>query len=551
MSSSLGQSIAATLPKFVVQTLQGSSGEPSQCVTTAGEEGVCLMAKTCQKQGGLGIGRCSDRPDVDNVVSCGAEVSQEDVVFRNADYPSNQALFGQCKITVNAKPDICQLRLDFQEFVLSPPETCGPRAGFCVDDAFSVSAGVESASYPALCGQNSGQHMYVDMSQAKQAYLSVRLNTKSDMDRRWSIRITQISCWSPGLAPEGCLQYHTKASDVISSFNFVRNPTGFHYFAGLHYTICIRRQLGFCSIIYRENGFNGFRLSPLVNQQCKDAYLLIPTGSLGSVANGNLGDRFCGVRLAGNSVASDLAPFRVSFVTAPRIGYAECPCRPATVILPPGTSVVVPTVVDKPTSQNTVVVGNALVNGPPSVPVFQPVPAQVVQPAPVVVQPLPVVPVVPQPAPVVPVVAQPVPVVPVVAQPAPVPVVAQPAPVVPVVAQPAPVVPVVAQPAPVVPVVAQPAPVVPVVAQPAPVPVVSQPAPVVPLAQPAPVPVVAQPAPVLAQPAPVAPAQAPVFVVANNTQPQFRAEFRQLLDEQFICRAGGFSVRYSQIPCGC
>lgn len=95
---------------------------------------------------------------MDNVVSCGAEVSQEDVVFRNADYPSNQALFGQCKITVNAKPDICQLRLDFQEFVLSPPETCGPRAGFCVDDAFSVSAGVESASYPALCGQNSGQH---------------------------------------------------------------------------------------------------------------------------------------------------------------------------------------------------------------------------------------------------------------------------------------------------------------------------------------------------------------------------------------------------------
>lgn len=41
--------------------------------------------------------------------------------------------------------------------------------------------------------------VYVDMSQAKQAYLSVRLNTKSDMDRRWSIRITQISCWSPGL----------------------------------------------------------------------------------------------------------------------------------------------------------------------------------------------------------------------------------------------------------------------------------------------------------------------------------------------------------------
>lgn len=41
--------------------------------------------------------------------------------------------------------------------------------------------------------------VYVDVSQTKQAILSVRLNAETAVERRWSIRVTQISCWSPGL----------------------------------------------------------------------------------------------------------------------------------------------------------------------------------------------------------------------------------------------------------------------------------------------------------------------------------------------------------------
>lgn len=342
--SSFGQSIG--LPAFLVQTLDRVTSAPPQCVAESGQEGVCLQPKMCAKSGGVSLGRCSDqsticchRPEVENTATCGSVVSDDEVIFRSPDYPNQQAVFGQCQVTVNARADVCQLRLDFTEFSLSPPETCGPRAGYCLEDAFSVSAGLESSSYPVLCGFNSGQHMYVDVSQTKQAILSVRLSASKEMERRWSIRITQVSCWSPNLAPDGCLQYHTKASDVITSFNFVRNPTGFHYFANMHYSICIRRQLGFCSVLYQENGVNGFRLSPLTNQRCRDAYVLIPTGSTGRVGDGNLGDRICGAGFV--PVAANLAPLRVSFVTAPRIGYSDCPCpgqRPAVPLPRPTTT---------------------------------------------------------------------------------------------------------------------------------------------------------------------------------------------------------------------
>ncbi|XP_077529226.1 uncharacterized protein LOC144141558 [Haemaphysalis longicornis] len=356
--SSFGQSIG--LPAFLVQTLDRVTSAPPQCVAESGQEGVCIKPKMCTKSGGVSLGRCSDqsticcqRPEVEHTASCGSVVSDDEVIFRSPDYPQQQAVFGQCQVTINARADVCQLRLDFTEFSLSPPETCGPRAGYCLEDAFSVSAGLESSSYPVLCGFNSGQHMYVDVSQTKQAILSVRLSSSTEMERRWSIRVTQVSCWSPNLAPDGCLQYHTKASDVITSFNFVRNPTGFHYFANMHYSICIHRQLGFCSVLYQENGVNGFRLSPLTNQRCRDAYVLIPTGSTGRVGDGNLGDRICGAGFV--PVAANLAPLRVSFVTAPRIGYSDCPCpgqRPAVPVSRPTTTSTTTTTTRRPAQPN-------------------------------------------------------------------------------------------------------------------------------------------------------------------------------------------------------
>ncbi|KAH7939547.1 hypothetical protein HPB52_013665 [Rhipicephalus sanguineus] len=408
MAQSLGQNFP--VPSFLVQTADRVTPQPLQCVAPSGQEGLCIFAKQCLKDGGASLGRCNDGETIcchPANVYIFAQRKHEDRAgagqahhlrrhgvrrrgsVRSPDTPQQDAMFRQCQVTVQAREGVCQLRLDFSEFSLSPPETCGPRAGMCLDDAFSVSAGLESSNYPVLCGYNSGQHMYVDVSQTKQAILTVRLSARTERERRWSIRITQVSCWSPTMAPEGCLQYHTKASDVITSFNFVRNPTGFHYYANMHYSICIRRQLGFCSILYEENGTNGFRLSPLVNQRCRDAYVLIPTGSTGAVSDGNLGDRICGTTFT--PVAANLAPFRVSFVTGPRIGYSDCPCpgvrpngRPNTPVRPDPPAVVRPNPPPQvlPTQQP-----------PRPVEPIRPAPNQPAQPAPVVLPPVPETPI--------------------------------------------------------------------------------------------------------------------------------------------------------------
>lgn len=55
-----------------------------------------------------------------------------------------------------ASSDVCQLRLDFLDLSLAPPNG----DGICNTDAITVTGG--SSFVPALCGYNSGQHIYVN-----------------------------------------------------------------------------------------------------------------------------------------------------------------------------------------------------------------------------------------------------------------------------------------------------------------------------------------------------------------------------------------------------
>nr|XP_037271954.1 proline-rich extensin-like protein EPR1 isoform X1 [Rhipicephalus microplus] len=272
----------------------------------------------------------------------------------------------------------------------------------------------------------------------------------------------------------------------------------------MHYSICIRRQLGFCSILYEENGPNGFRLSPLVNQRCSDAYVLIPTGSTGSVRDGNLGDRICGTTFT--PVAANVTPFRLSFITGPRVGYSDCPCpgvRPNTPVLP---------------NPSTVIVNPPQVQ--PNPPQVQPNPAVVVNPP--VVQPNPAVVVNPP-------VVQP-----------------NPAVVNPPVVQPNPAV-VVNPP------VVQPNPAVvvnPPVVQPNPTVVVNPP-----VVQPNPT-VVVNPSPQVLPTQPQLPigSQLPAGLgstAANVTQFAGREFTERQFADALVCRAGGFSLKYTQLPYGC
>ncbi|XP_022251560.1 uncharacterized protein LOC111087817 [Limulus polyphemus] len=252
--------------------------------------------------------------------TCGDTIEQNGTLFRNPNFPAGFKRPGTCTVDVLFPSTVCLLRLDIHHFVLAEPDIDGPQRGRCVKDSFTVAAGSDVLSIPTLCGDNAEQHMYIDVSQSQKAVLTIRTGLDYKLVRKWAVQVTQINCTDPHKPPIGCLQYYTGSTNVIKSFNYVPQPLGQHYLSGLSQTICIRRELGFCSITYREEDDNGFDIGPdpdtnVGTSKCRAGYLLIPTGSLGSLTKGNVGDRFCGKGLANGMVTSRLLPFQMIFVT--------------------------------------------------------------------------------------------------------------------------------------------------------------------------------------------------------------------------------------------
>ena len=58
--------------------------------------------------------------------------------------------------------------------------------------------------------------------------------------RSWSIKVTQISCYSDLLAPQGCTQYYfgSGATNYVRTFNFDGSPS--RHLADQKQTMCVR-----------------------------------------------------------------------------------------------------------------------------------------------------------------------------------------------------------------------------------------------------------------------------------------------------------------------
>ena len=86
-----------------------------------------------------------------------------------------------------------------------------------------------------------------------EAWIVATVGNILDLEKSWQIRILQYECGSPMIAPDGCLQYHTGVSGEVSSFNWkLEDNTNDQMFsnslANLSYSVCIRRERGYCSI---------------------------------------------------------------------------------------------------------------------------------------------------------------------------------------------------------------------------------------------------------------------------------------------------------------
>lgn len=216
------------------------------CQSGTGNNGTCYSTSDCSKLGGTASGSCASGFGVCCLFTktCGQETSNNCTYFQNSGYPSTYDSVGSCQLTVNkCDSSVCQLRLDMDNFVLAQPEQTDHQ---CQSDQLIVSGG---SPIPAICGVNSGSHIYVDMGLSSNNPITLTVVTSgSSFSRSFSIKVTQLDCYSLSKASDGCLQYFTGVSGQMWSFNY--NDASGLQLSNTDYSICVRMERNFCGIQY-------------------------------------------------------------------------------------------------------------------------------------------------------------------------------------------------------------------------------------------------------------------------------------------------------------
>lgn len=237
------------------------------CIGDNSRNGTCFTDTECAQRGGTAAGSCALGYGVccTFIFGCGRTSSQNCTYFESTGGEVGQCRFRICPCSDN----ICQLRLDFETFVLNQPDTSlissSVNAGGqdistatqCIIDRFSVTNPGGNAP-PTICGSNTGQHMYVDASDACND-LGFNLGAAgSVVTRSWRIKITQYSCDFNNLAPEGCTQYFSGATtDIVQTYNF----QGGQHLADQNDLICVRREARNCRICWTTTAEGDFETS--------------------------------------------------------------------------------------------------------------------------------------------------------------------------------------------------------------------------------------------------------------------------------------------------
>jgi len=233
-----------------------------QCTTAAGLKGVCLTASECASQGSAS-GNCAASFGVCcfiKVDTCGGTVSRNCTYIESPSYPSDYSTTGDCSYSVTrCQDDICQIRLDFTAVSLQQPVSgTSTTTADCSDTKLAITGGTSSNSIfsnpPTLCGTLTGQHVYIDSGRASTA-ATLKFTLATSESNSWRIKVTQIECWNPTRAPEGCLQYYYgDTRHNVQSFNWdgTNSCSSGCIFDGQSYTVCYRPEKGMCGMQYNQ-----------------------------------------------------------------------------------------------------------------------------------------------------------------------------------------------------------------------------------------------------------------------------------------------------------
>jgi len=302
--------------------------------TGANRNGTCFTSSECGDKSGTSKGSCAAGFGTCCVFilddSTSKTVSQNNTYVQNPAYPSVYADSTDLTYTVNkCNSEVCYLRIDFEEFTILGPSNslewddatvlfadAEKSGGKCQLDTFDITAASGGGSFPQICGQNTGQHVYVSLGTASSDSATLAFGFTGDStSRKWDMKISQIECGSIDAPTDpSCLQYYTGLSGTIKTFNFLDTSTT--HLGSQDYSVCFRKEQGYCCIQYTECTAETGPFSLYVSEtgtvdaqvsqkegatSCTEDYITIAGGqgvcSTNPALGGVIRERYCGYYL--------------------------------------------------------------------------------------------------------------------------------------------------------------------------------------------------------------------------------------------------------------
>uniref|UniRef100_A0A1B0BFM7 CUB domain-containing protein n=1 Tax=Glossina palpalis gambiensis TaxID=67801 RepID=A0A1B0BFM7_9MUSC len=241
------------------------------------EEGSssCMPRSKCVNQGGKVKGFCNIyEVCCETKVDCNSIIKEKRVVIKSAALEKTPS---SCSYRIQRfSNQVCQVLIEFKSLELQPPIFDATQSSLECEDHVVIGDFI-------LCGENSGQHLYVPYDGSKD---DTELIIKFALPNKWSqsqwhLIVTQLQCprknenkkRSPSympfinsnnlenlrtiftipynsnsknalddidlLAPLGCNQYFTQSEGQIKSFNYKSDGSGY-YLSKMNYVICIK-----------------------------------------------------------------------------------------------------------------------------------------------------------------------------------------------------------------------------------------------------------------------------------------------------------------------
>lgn len=268
---------------FSVVTFKNDQCTSLSTLAGGARAGTCYSATECSDKSGTKSGNCASGFGVCclflNTAAATATISENRTHLRNSAYPSYETATAAVSIVYTIKKmnsDICQIRLDFSNFIIGGP-VLTTEAGasvtastLCTNDNLVIGS-TSGKLRGAICGALTGEHLYVELSPTSTDTATLTLSTvvstsllPATAQRVWDIQTSQIPCYAAYRAPAGCDRYLMTDTGKITSLNFYKvsgstqaaqtssagQNTGIELMLQ-NINTCIRRSKGMCCVEYQ------------------------------------------------------------------------------------------------------------------------------------------------------------------------------------------------------------------------------------------------------------------------------------------------------------